>query len=87
MTETIQPGPPIEAIQGGDPTGAASASAGAGDSEATHHRVRIERSDGSRFWHVEETGDADTAIALARGRGMGTVIRAEPLEGSDDDDE
>lgn len=59
---------------------------GDGDSEptATHTRVRIEHSDGSRSWHVEQTGDAELAERLARGRDIGTVIRSEPMETDND---
>lgn len=90
----IQPGPSTDELEQGaqgDGTGAASAGDGAGDNEpkVTHTRVRIERSDGSRIWHVEATDDPETAERLAAGRGLGTIIRSEPMraqEGQDGDD-
>lgn len=58
----------------------AGAGAGAGGSDKiTHHRVRILHGDGSRSWHVEEAADEDSALRLARGRSMGEVLYAEPL--------
>lgn len=79
--EDVTSGPPVENLTGPGAQGAGDGDgAGAGDPEPiTHHRVRIEHADGSRSWHVEETDDPETALRLARGRSMGTVIRAEPL--------
>lgn len=46
------------------------------------HRVRIQRADGSRIWHFEGTTDAETAMALARSRGLGIIVsdEAEPTD-------
>lgn len=85
------------AADGGTEPASADDGAGDGDSNtdtnnrdaeptppATYTRVRIEHADGSRSWHVEQTGDAELAERLARGRDLGTVIRSEPMETDND---
>lgn len=41
------------------------------------HRFRIERADGSRFWHIEDSDDEATARRLASERGLGTIVAIE----------
>ena len=80
MNLPFRHGPSTEAIAQGDPTGATGA--GDGDSDGARHyfRVRIERADGSRIWHVEEATDAEAAASLAGGRGMGRVVSVQASE-------
>lgn len=83
--DDIEKGPPVSEL-GDGPTGDGDGdNAGADDSEkkaskprrkpSVGIRVRLERADGSRFWHVESVEDPDVAVRLAAERGGGTPVR------------